>query len=660
MSARDGGGRAPPSFSARPPPPAARPPPHATHPPFPRSYVRTTSAEHKRICRNLWSRCESRGGIYLGVYAGWYNVREETFVTETDAQANDYKDPVSGLPLKRMEEPSYFFRLGQYEAALIAHIESHPEFIVPESRRNEVLAKLRGGLNDLSISRTTFDWGIACPGDAPDHVMYVWFDALTNYITGVGYDPSIDSPLGGKHKDAGFWPAQVHVIGKDIVWFHCVIWPAMLLCAGLPLPRSVLAHGFVHGADGKKMSKSIGNVVDPYDVLTRCSVDTFRFFLMREAPFGADLTFSETALKLRHNAELADTYGNLVNRALALCVKYNGGKIPPNDADAVIDVGELRRAVEAQYATFQIDAAAGLVIGALHAANKYVTDTEPWHMKADDPRRLVVVRTCLESIYVTTLMLQPLLVDATAKVFEKLGTPPIPIRELKPTLSNLTPGTAVTVGDVLFEKLQTAEAIAQQQQLAAEKKKAAEAAAKKKAGKAGGGKGGEAAAETSDLSKVDVRVGRILEVMRHAEADTLYVEKIDVGEESPRQVVSGLVKHIPIEQMQGRRVVIVANLKPSKMRGVESQAMVLCATSADGATVELVEPPEGAKLGERVTFAGHDAEPERQLNPKKKVWEKVQPELNTSADKVARWGEIPFTTSAGVCTAASVAGGTIK
>ena len=619
-------------------------------------YVRTTSEDHKKLCRRLWQKCEKAGDVYLGMYIGWYNVREETFVTETEAAANEYNDPVSGKPLKKMEEPSYFFKMGKYQERIIAHIKQHPEFIMPEARRNEVLERLAVPLTDLSVSRTTFDWGISVPGDTPGHVMYVWFDALSNYITHIGYDalapdPSKSSPT------AKYWPCDIHLIGKDIIWFHCVIWPALLMSAGLPLPKAVLAHGFVHGADGKKMSKSIGNVVDPYDVLERFPVDTFRFFLMREATFGGDVTFSETALMLRHNAELADNFGNLVNRSLALCAKYNGGVIPDTAAEPVLDVGALRTASEAAYAAHQIDVAAGIAVSALNAANKFLTDAEPWHMKESDPRRLAVVRTVLECLYAACHFLLPFLVFGAPKVFAKLGSPPVPIAKLRPKLDNLKPGTMTTVGGILYEKVETAEAVAKQQADAAAKKAAVEAAAKKREAKAAAEASG--AAPPSDFSKLDLRVGQIVDVIRHAEADSLYVEKIDLGEGSPRQVVSGLVKFIPIEQMGGRRVVVVANMKPTKLKGVESQAMVLCGKAADGSAMELVEPPAGVPLGERVVCAGHEAEAEGVLNPKKKIWEKVQPTLNTSAACVVRHEETPFMTSKGPCTVKSIANGAV-
>lgn len=633
-------------------------------------YVRTTADQHKELSRALWTKCQQAGGVYLDKYVGWYNVREETFVTETDAAANDFKDPVSGKELKKMEEPSYFFKLSAYQERLVKHITDNPEFITPEKSRNEIMEKLREPLRDLSVSRTTFSWGIPVPGDVPGHVMYVWFDALSNYVSGIGWDASKKDPSKA-HPNAKFWPADIHLIGKDIVWFHCVIWPAMLMCAGAPLPKSVLAHGFVHGADGKKMSKSIGNVVDPYEVLARFPVDSFRFFLMRDAPFGGDINFSETALALRHNAELADTFGNLVHRSLALCAKYSNGKVPSESADhSVLDVGALRAATEQAFKSNQLDVAAGLAIGGLHAANKYVTDAEPWHLKEGDVKRLVIVRTVLECIYACSHFLAPFVLDGATKTFAKLNTPPKHIHSLKPTLDNLQPGNQCEVGgEVLYQKVETAEALAEQKKASDLKKKAIADGEKKRAAKEAAAKGeagpagGDAAA--SDFSKLDLRVGQIVHVERHpcGESPGLYVEKIDLGEPSgPRQVVSGLVKFIPQEGMLNHRVVVVANMKPSKFGKsvkVESQAMVLCGKSADGTKMELVTPPEGVPLGERVVCVGHDAPAEAQLNPKKKIWEKVQPTLSINASKTACFEALPFMTSKGPCVVDTLTTGAV-
>mmetsp|Transcript_2502 Transcript_2502/g.7799 ORF Transcript_2502/g.7799 Transcript_2502/m.7799 type:complete len:762 (+) Transcript_2502:58-2343(+) len=535
-------------------------------------YVRTTSPAHKAVCQALWRRAVESGDVYLGSYEGWYNVREETFVTETEAQASEFKDPVSGVPLQKMQESSYMFKMAKYHKQVEAHIRSHPEFIQPESRRNEILDRLKEPLRDLSVSRATFTWGIPVPGDEK-HVMYVWFDALTNYLSGIEYGS------GGKD---GFWPCNVHLIGKDIIWFHCIIWPALLLSLGIPLPRCVLAHGFVHGCDGRKMSKSLGNVVDPLDVLTRHSVDVFRFFLVRDAPFGGDLTFSEDALVLRQNAELADNYGNLVQRATVLCKKDCGGLVPAAEAEPVVDLSALREAVEAEMQRFAIDQALYLVLRALDVANKYVTDAAPWKLPAGDPKRRVVVRTLLEVIYACTHFLAPVLVDAAQKVWEKLGTPPVPISRLRPTLSNLAPGTPVAASaakdDVLFAKGETEGARARLEEEAAKKRAAKEAQAARAAAEqaaaaraAAGGGGGVA----EELHKLDLRVGCVLKVERHPEADTLYVEEVDLGEPTgPRRVVSGLVKYMTAEALLGRRVVLLANTKPSKLKGVESQARV--------------------------------------------------------------------------------------
>jgi len=610
-------------------------------------YVRTTSEMHKAGARQLWRKSLETGDVYLGVYSGWYNIREETFVTESEAALTDYKDPVSGKPYKKMEEKSYFFKLSKYQQAILDHYAAHPEAIQPEARRNEMLERLRVPLVDLSISRTTFTWGVPVPDD-PDHVMYVWFDALSNYVTAMGY------PDG---ENMSFWPAM-HLVGKDITWFHCVIWPAMLLSVGLALPKTVLAHGFVHGSDGRKMSKSLGNVVDAHDVLSRFSVDSFRFFLVRDSPLGSDLTFSEDALALRHNAELADNFGNLVHRALTLCVKMTGGTVPTAAAEVFMDLGALRAETENAYAQFHLNTAMELVLKALADTNKFVTDLEPWKMSTDDPRRAMVVRTLLEAVYALTHFLQPALVETSPLVFEKLNTPAIAIRDLSPKLDNLRPGTPVSPGEVLYEKLQTADALARIEEESARKKKAVEEAAKKKAAKEALAAGGEPA---SELSKIDVRVGRVLTVDKHPEADGLYVETIDLGEEKPRQVVSGLVKYMSADQLKGKLVVCLANIKTSKMRGVESQAMLLCGFAADGASVELVQPPDGCAIGQRVSFEGHDGEPERQLNPKKKVWENsIQPHLNTSADCIARFKEVAFSTPQGPCRVASIANGTIK
>ena len=618
-------------------------------------YNRTTSETHKKACAHLFNLSKAAGDIYLDTYEGWYNVREETFVTESDAAAANYMDPVSGKPLKKMKEESYFFRQSRYQAKLIAHIENNPEFIQPMRRRNEILARLREDeLRDLSVSRTTFDWGIPVP-DAPGHVMYVWFDALTNYLTGTGWPNKADGD--------GFWPADVHIIGKDIIWFHCVIWPCMLWSAGLPLPKTVFGHGFVTAADGQKMSKSIGNVVDPIEQLSKYSSDSFRYYLMRNGVYGSDIPFVESNLVYVHNADLADVMGNLVHRATNLCNKNCGGVVPSCAPEVVFDVAALRVQTEIAMKSLAVQSACELAINAMKEVNKYLTDAAPWAVKGDGAaeRKAVIIRSTLEAVYAAAHFLAPFIPDATDAIFKKLGTPAVPIWALQ-LGENLIPGTTVSVGDILFAKHEV------------EGEGGDKAAGKGGKGTdAQGAKGGKAASAPVpkkkkevpanapvDVSRLDIRVATIVKVWRHPDAEKLYCEHVDIGEAGgPRQVVSGLVDHIPEDQMIGARVVVVANMKPSKMRGVESQAMVLCGTGADGKT-EFVVPPEGVPNGERVAFDAFPGEADEQLNPKKKVWEAVQPGFEITGDGTATYKGCVFTTTKGPCKLTTLKAGSIK
>ena len=393
----------------------------------------------------LFELSKANGDIYLDTYEGWYNVREETFVTETDAAASNYCDPVSGKPLKKMKEESYFFRQSRFQERLVKHIEDNPEFIQPARRRNEILVRLReDDLRDLSVSRTTFDWGIPVP-DAPKHVLYVWFDALTNYLTGAGWPEKRDGD--------GFWPADVHIIGKDIIWFHCVIWPCMLWSAGLPLPKTVFGHGFVTASDGQKMSKSIGNVVDPMEQLAKYSSDTFRYYLMRTGVYGSDIPFSESNLVYVHNSDLADVMGNLVHRATNLCSKNCGGAVPDCAVDVVFDVAALRVQTELAMKSFEVQRCCELAINAMKDTNKYLTDSAPWAVKGEGRRSERLSSFVRRSRLCTPprTSFPPFIPDATDAIFQKLGTPATPIWKLK-SEKNLAPGTEVRVGEILFAK----------------------------------------------------------------------------------------------------------------------------------------------------------------------------------------------------------------
>ena len=518
-------------------------------------YNRTTSPEHHEACGELFRRSRDNGDIYLDTYEGWYNVREEMFVTETDAAAADYKDPVSGKPLKKMSEESYFFRMSKYQSRLIEYIEENPEFIQPTRRRNEILARLREDeLRDLSVSRTTFDWGIPVP-DAPGHVLYVWFDALTNYLTGVGW-PKKEVTDGGNP----FWPPAVQIIGKDITWFHCVIWPCMLFSAKIPLPKTVFGHGFVTASDGQKMSKSIGNVVDPLEQLAKYPSDSFRYYLMRNGVYGSDIPFSEANLVYVHNADLADVLGNLVHRATNLCAKNCAGVVPDVAPERVFDVGALRATSEHAMKNLETQKCCELAINAMKDTNKYLTDAAPWAVKGDGAaeRKAVIIRSTLEAVYAAAHFLSPFIPAACDHIFEKLGAPAKPIWRLSRE-SNLTPGTTVSVGGILFAKFEVEGENAE-------------------GGASGGGgdgkKKGKAATAPPppkkkeppkdapvDVSRLCIRVGTITKVWRHPDAEKLYCELIDIGESAPRQVVSGLVDHVPEDEMLGARVVVVANMK---------------------------------------------------------------------------------------------------
>lgn len=660
-------------------------------------YVRTTSERHKRTARELWRRCaantdpehDDRGDVYLSKYAGWYNVREETFVSDTDAAASDHKDPVSGVPLKQVEEESYFFRMSRYHDRLVRHVEEHPEFVRPENHRNAVLSRLRSDpLRDLSVSRTTFSWGVPVPeGFADNHIMYVWFDALSNYLTGVdALGVNGDDSVPSDAKD--HWPADVHVIGKDILWFHAVIWPCLLFSAGLPLPRTIFAHGFVNDAEGRKMSKSLGNVVDPHTTLDTLDPargpETFRWYLCKEAPYGGELSFNVDSLVDMHNADLADTLGNLVHRATNLCRKYCDGVVPdvvPDETTRAVDHRAAVAAYVAKMDALELEGGASVVMAAFREVNGYLTARAPWHVAGDDAaavdHRRVTVRAVLEAVYALTHLLAPFAPVGARRVLEdKLGTPPK--RRLSDLLASdvhLVPGTPITVGEVLYEKIlteaekkevaskqQKAEAYAEAQRRKKEKKKKEIAASQK------GRANAAAAVDQPDFCKMDVRVGRVTKVWLHEEADKLFCEEIDVGDgedgAGPRRIASGLRGHYDLADLENRSVLVVCNLKAAKIVGFVSSGMVLAAKSSDGTKVELIDPPPDAVVGERVFLEGGSPSAGAPLSAaqvkKRKVWETVAAKLLTAEGGVATWDGVPIVTSKGACRAASLVGAPIS
>ena len=419
-------------------------------------FIRTTDADHLEASKVIWQRMFDAGDIYLGTYPGWYSVRDESFLTEdeTRLEADGTRVAVdSGAPVTWTEEPTYFFRLSDYADKLLAHYEAHPEFIAPDVRRNEVISFVSGGLRDFSISRTTFDWGVPVP-DHPDHVMYVWVDALTNYLTGVGF-PDTESEVFRR-----YWPADLHMIGKDIIRFHTVYWPAFLMSAGIELPERVFAHGFIN-VKGEKMSKSVGNVVDPIALIDEFGVDQVRYFLLREIPFGQDGSYSDDGIITRINTDLANELGNLAQRSLSMVAKNLDGIVPePSEFTAddkeLLDAADgllerVRGHFDAQAMHLALEAI-WLVLG---AANKYFSAQEPWVLRKTDAERFAtVLYTTLEVVRIAALLTQPVMPESTGKLLDLLGQPDDQ-RTFAAIGTRLVPGTALPAPVGVFPRYQT-------------------------------------------------------------------------------------------------------------------------------------------------------------------------------------------------------------
>ena len=422
-------------------------------------FIRTTDDDHLEASKAIWQRMNDSGDIYLGTYAGWYSVRDESYLSKDETRVGPDGTRVSiesGAPVTWTEEQTYFFRLSNYTDKLLAHYEAHPEFIGPDVRRNEVISFVSGGLRDFSISRTSFDWGVPVP-DHPDHVMYVWVDALTNYLTGVGFPDTSSEDF------RTFWPADLHMIGKDIIRFHTVYWPAFLMSAGIALPRRVFAHGHLLNR-GEKMSKSVGNVVDPNALIDEFGVDQVRYFLLREVPFGQDGSYSEEAIIARVNADLANELGNLAQRSLSMVAKNLDGVVPEpaaltaddrellSQADALLDRARAHFDAQAMHLALE---AIWLVLG---AANKYFSAQEPWVLRkseseSDRARFATVLYTTLEVVRIAALLAQPVMPDSAAKLLDLLGQP-TDQRSFKAIGTRLAPATVLPAPTGVFPRHQ--------------------------------------------------------------------------------------------------------------------------------------------------------------------------------------------------------------
>ncbi len=417
-------------------------------------FIRTTQERHKKGVAELFKRIEAKGDIYLGEYEDWYCTPCETFWTET--QLMDGNCPDCGRPTEKLKEASYFFRMSAYQQTLLKHIEENPDFIQPRGRRNEVLNFVREGLRDLSISRTTFSWGIPVPGNE-QHIIYVWFDALTNYITALGFPDDADGDF------SRYWPVDAHVIGKDILRFHTVYWPTFLLAAGLPLPKKVFAHGW-WTVEGQKMSKSLRNVVEPNMLIDRYGVDAIRYFLLREVPFGLDGDFSHSALIHRVNSDLANDLGNLVSRSSAMVGKYFDGVLPESGPAEEHDLPFIARFSEA-LATFDqqmeemaFNKALQTVWDLVGAANKYIDDTAPWALAKDPAKKArlgAVMYNLMEAQRLITLLVAPFMPDTAAEILSVLGENPQDVSiDGRFEWGRLTPGTAIRKAAPLFPRIE--------------------------------------------------------------------------------------------------------------------------------------------------------------------------------------------------------------
>jgi methionyl-tRNA synthetase len=421
-------------------------------------FIRTTDADHHEASKEIWRRMQAAGDIYLDAYSGWYSVRDERFFVESETALVDGTRIAveTGTPVTWTEEQTYFFRLSAYADKLLAHYEANPDFIAPEVRRNEVVSFVSGGLRDLSISRTSFDWGVKVP-EHPDHVMYVWVDALTNYLTGVGY-PDTESELFRR-----YWPADLHMIGKDIIRFHTVFWPAFLMSAGIELPRRVFAHGFLLNR-GEKMSKSVGNIVDPVILVDTFGLDQVRYFLLREVPFGQDGSYSEDAIITRINTDLANELGNLAQRSLSMVAKNLDGIVPtpgdftPDDTELLAIADSLLERVRAEFDSQAMHLALEAIWLMLGAANRYFSAQQPWVLRkseseADQTRFATVLYTTCEAVRIAALLIQPVMPESASKLLDLLGQPQEQ-RSFAAVGARLAPGTVLPAPTGVFPRYQ--------------------------------------------------------------------------------------------------------------------------------------------------------------------------------------------------------------
>lgn len=559
-------------------------------------FIRTTDDYHVKAVQQIFKKLYDQGDIYKSEYEGWYCTPCESFWTET--QLVDGKCPDCGREVKKAKEEAYFFKMSKYQNKLMEYIESHPEFIQPESRKNEMVNNfLKPGLQDLCVSRTSFTWGIPVEFD-PGHIVYVWIDALSNYITALGYTPEEKGELYNK-----YWPADVHIIGKDILRFHTIYWPIMLMALDIPLPKQVFGHPWLLVGEGK-MSKSKGNVIYADDLVDYFGVDAVRYFVLHEMPFDNDGSITWELMVERMNSDLANILGNLVNRTISMTNKYFGGLVTNPGVDEPVDEDLKRVALEtpgkvaAKMDKLRVADAITEIFTLFRRCNKYIDETEPWNLAKDEAKKdrlATVLYNLFEGIRIGAVCLEAFLPTTSKKILDQIGTQQRDFLELD-TFGRMEQGTHVTKkAEILFARIDMKEFM--------EKLEADKAAKEAEAAKAAAMEAGidiEAKPEITydDFAKLQFQVGEIIACEAVKKSKKLLCSQVKIGSQV-RQIVSGIKAHYTPEEMVGKKVMVVTNLKPAKLAGVMSEGMLLCAEDADG-NLSLMIPekdmPSGAEI----------------------------------------------------------------